>query len=49
MLLRDLMTAIALVLIIEGLLPFIAPRVWLKAMRDLSQFSPKAIRIGERS
>ena len=46
MLLRDLMTAFALMLIIEGLLPFFAPRFWQKTMRDLSQINPRAIRIG---
>ena len=40
------MTAFALVLIIEGLLPFIAPQFWQKTMRDLSQFNPKTIRVG---
>ncbi|MBT8047315.1 MAG: DUF2065 domain-containing protein [Xanthomonadales bacterium] len=43
---QDLMTAFALVLIIEGLLPFAAPQFWQKAMRDLSQFNPRAIRVG---
>ena len=46
MLLRDLLTAFALVLIIEGLLPFIAPRFWQKTMRDLSEFNPQIIRVG---
>ena len=46
MLIRDLMTAFALLLIIEGLLPFFAPRFWQKTMRDLSQINPRAIRIG---
>ena len=46
MLIRDLLTAFALLLIIEGLLPFFAPLFWQKTMRDLSQFNPKAIRIG---
>ena len=46
MLLRDLMTAFALMLIIEGLLPFFAPRFWQSAMRDLSAYNPKTIRIG---
>jgi uncharacterized protein YjeT (DUF2065 family) len=45
-LLRDLMTAFALMLIIEGLLPFFAPRFWQRAMRDLSGVNPKSIRIG---
>jgi hypothetical protein len=43
---RDLMTVFALLLILEGLLPFFAPRFWQKTMRDLSQMNPKAIRIG---
>lgn len=46
MLLRDLVTAFALLLIIEGLLPFFAPQFWQKTMQDLSRISPKAIRIG---
>ncbi len=44
--LRDLMTAFALVLIIEGLLPMIAPRFWQKAVQELSKHHPKTIRIG---
>jgi len=40
------MTAFALVLIIEGLLPVIAPKFWQKAMQDLSQYNPKTIRVG---
>ena len=40
------MTAFALLLIIEGLLPFFAPRFWQKMIRDLSEYNPKAIRIG---
>jgi uncharacterized protein YjeT (DUF2065 family) len=40
------MTAFALLLIIEGLLPFFAPRFWQKAMSDLSRVNPKSIRIG---
>ncbi len=43
---QDLLTAFALVLIIEGLLPVIAPQAWQKAMQELSQYNPKAIRIG---
>jgi len=44
--LRDLMTAFALLLIIEGLLPMLAPQMWQKVMRDLSNSNPKIIRIG---
>lgn len=44
--LQDLMTAFALMLIIEGLLPMLAPQVWQKAMQDLSSSHPRSIRIG---
>ncbi len=40
------MTAFALLLIIEGLLPLFAPQFWQKTMQDLSQFNPRTIRIG---
>jgi uncharacterized protein YjeT (DUF2065 family) len=40
------MTAFALVLIIEGLLPFISPQFWQKTMRDLSEYNPRTIRVG---
>ena len=43
---QDLLTAFALLLIIEGLLPMIAPQAWQKAMQELSRYNPKAIRIG---
>jgi uncharacterized protein YjeT (DUF2065 family) len=43
---QDLLTAFALLLIIEGLLPVMAPRAWQKAMQDLSRSNPKFIRIG---
>lgn len=43
---QDLLTAIALVLIIEGLLPALSPTVWQKAISDLSRLSPRTIRIG---
>jgi uncharacterized protein YjeT (DUF2065 family) len=43
---HDLLTAFALVLIIEGLLPFLSPGFWQKTMRDLSQVNPKTIRVG---
>jgi len=44
--LRDLLTAFALLLIIEGLLPMLAPQMWQKVMQDLSNSNPKIIRIG---
>ncbi len=40
------MTAFALLLIIEGLLPMLAPQMWQKVMRDLSHSNPRVIRIG---
>ncbi len=43
---QDLLTAFALLLIIEGLLPVLAPKAWQKAMQDLSRSNPKIIRIG---
>ncbi len=42
----ELLTAFALVLIIEGLLPFVAPSFWQKTIRDLSKLDPKAVRVG---
>ena len=44
--LRDLLTAFALMLIIEGLLPLLAPQVWQKAMQELSAYNPRIIRVG---
>lgn len=43
---NELFTAFALVLIIEGILPFLSPTFWQKTMQDLSQIDPKKIRIG---
>jgi hypothetical protein len=43
---QDLLTALALVLIIEGLLPLLAPAAWQKAMQELSRHNPRVIRIG---
>jgi len=43
---QDLLTALALVLIIEGLLPLLAPTAWQKAMQELSRHNPRVIRIG---
>jgi uncharacterized protein YjeT (DUF2065 family) len=41
----DLLTALALVLIIEGLLPGLAPSAWMKVMRDAAKMGPQGIRI----
>ena len=42
---NDLLTALALVLIIEGLLPGIAPSAWMKVMRDAAKLGPQGIRV----
>ncbi len=42
---KDLLTAFALLLIIEGLMPGIAPLVWQKYLRDVSSMNPRTIRI----
>lgn len=41
----DLLTALALVLIIEGLLPGIAPSTWIRVMRDAARLGPQGIRV----
>jgi uncharacterized protein YjeT (DUF2065 family) len=41
----DLLTALALVLIIEGLLPGIAPSTWIKVMSDAAKMGPQGLRI----
>jgi uncharacterized protein YjeT (DUF2065 family) len=41
----DLLTAFALVLIIEGLLPGLAPSTWMKVVRDATKLGPRGIRI----
>jgi uncharacterized protein YjeT (DUF2065 family) len=43
---KDLLTAFALLLIIEGLLPFFVPDFWRKTMQNLSQLNPKTVRTG---
>jgi uncharacterized protein YjeT (DUF2065 family) len=42
---NDLLTALALVLIIEGLLPGLAPTKWMKMMHDAAKLGPQGIRI----
>lgn len=43
---QDLLTALALLLIIEGLLPVLAPRFWQDMMEQLARVNPKSIRTG---
>lgn len=42
---EDLLTALALVLIIEGLLPGLSPSTWMKIMSDAARMGPQGIRI----
>lgn len=41
----DLLTAVALLLILEGLLPSIAPSMWLKMMQEAAKLGPQGIRV----
>jgi uncharacterized protein len=43
--LQDLLSAIALLLIIEGLVPGIAPAAWQKYLREVSGMNPRLIRV----
>lgn len=40
----DLLTAVALVLILEGFLPTVAPRAWIKAVIEAARLGPAGIR-----
>ena len=42
---NDLLIALALVLIIEGLLPGIAPTAWMKVMQDAAKMGPHGVRV----
>ncbi|WP_144157032.1 DUF2065 domain-containing protein [Paraburkholderia sp. BCC1885] len=42
----SLLLAIALMLIIEGMFPFIFPSAWSDTFRKIAQRSPQQIRIG---
>ena len=41
---KSLLTAFALVLIIEGVLPFLAPTLWRETFRRITEFSDGQIR-----
>jgi len=41
----DILTALALVLIIEGLLPGLSPSTWMKVMQDAAKIGTRGIRI----
>ena len=42
---NTLLLAFALMLVIEGLLPFLAPKVWRETFRRVTEFSDGQIRI----
>lgn len=42
----DLAAALCLVLVIEGLVLFVAPRAWQRMMQDATQLDPRVLRIG---
>ena len=41
---QDLLTAIALVLIIEGVVPFLYPQRWQRMVEVLAQMAPSSMR-----
>jgi len=42
---QDLLTAFALLLIIEGLMPGVAPLAWQRYLREVSGMNPRTIRV----
>ncbi|MDX1625630.1 MAG: DUF2065 domain-containing protein [Wenzhouxiangellaceae bacterium] len=42
---QDLLLALALVMVLEGLMPALSPRAWRNAVEQLSGLSDRAIRI----
>ena len=40
----DLIRALALLLVFEGIMPFLTPDGWRQAMQQVSQFSDKTLR-----
>jgi uncharacterized protein YjeT (DUF2065 family) len=42
---EDLLTAVALLLILEGLLPTLAPRTWIRAVLEAARMGPRGIRM----
>ena len=42
---HHLWLALCLVLVIEGMLPFLAPTLWQRGVVDLARMSPRSIRI----
>ena len=42
---NDLLAAIALVLVLEGLMPFLSPEQWKKAMARILQMDDRTVRV----
>ncbi len=42
---HDLLTAFALMLILEGLMPLLAPKAWIRSMQEAARLGPRALRI----
>jgi len=42
---EHIVPALALVLVIEGILPFLSPRSWREAMAQASQLTDKTLRV----
>lgn len=42
---QDLLTAFALLLIIEGLMPGLAPVAWQKYLAEIIRMNPKTVRV----
>jgi uncharacterized protein YjeT (DUF2065 family) len=41
-----ILLALALMLIIEGIFPFVSPSLWLDTFRKITQLSPSQVRVG---
>lgn len=46
MLWSDLLAAVAIYLVLEGLLPFASPRGWRRSLEQLGQLSDRQLRTG---
>ena len=42
---HELLIAICLVMVIEGIMPFLAPKAWQEMLVNVSQLAPRQIRI----
>jgi len=42
---QDVLTAFALLLIIEGLMPGIAPAAWQRYLAEITRMNPKTVRV----